>query len=80
MIRKTITFRWENKGILKRKILRASMLHEERFSNVAKTRVGALLRRMQLLASSGLRFALSVLIFRFDTYFTNDSSLFGAFS
>ena len=56
------------------------MLHEERFSNVAKTRVGALLRRMQLLASSGLRFAFSVLIFRFDPYFTDDSSLFGAFS
>ena len=65
MIRKTITFRRENKGILKREILRASMLHEERFSNVAKTRVGALLRRMQLLASSGLRFAFSVLIFSF---------------
>ena len=80
MVHKTITFRWENTCILKRKILRASMLHEERFPNVAKTRVGAVLRRMQLLASSGLRFAFSVLIFRFDPYFTIDSSLFGAFS
>ena len=46
------------------------MLHEERFSDVAKTRMGAVLRRMQLLASSGLRFVFSVPILRFDPYFT----------
>ena len=72
MIRKTITFRRENKDNLKRKILRGSMLHEERFSNVAKTRMGAPLRRMQLLASSGLRFAFSVPILCFDPCFTSD--------
>ena len=47
-------------------------MHEGRFSDVAKTRVEALLRRMHSFASSGLRFAFSVPILRFDPYFTDD--------
>ena len=72
MIHKTNAFQQENNCILKREVLRSSMLHEERFPNVAKTRMGAVLCRMQLLASSGLRFAFSVPILRFDPYFTDE--------
>ena len=80
MINKTIIFHLGKQEPSETQNLASKHVARRAFSKCGQHRMGALLRRMQLLASSGRRFVFSVLIFRFDPYFTNDSSLFGALS